>query len=66
MSHGKLLNVLLHGLKQLRRDDSGQDMIEYALLAAALVVIVAGFLPPQIIPAISSVFSRIVISLNAS
>ena len=65
-SHGKLLNILRQRLKELRRDDSGQDMIEYALLAAALVIIVAGFLPPQVVPAISSLFSRIVVSLNAS
>jgi Flp pilus assembly pilin Flp len=65
-SHCKLLNVFCRRLRQLGRDDSGQDMIEYALLAAALVIIVAGFLPPQVVPAVSSIFSRIVVSLNAS
>lgn len=48
------------------RDESGQDMIEYALLAAALVVVVAGFLPPSIVPSISSIFSKIASDLNAS
>jgi len=44
----------------------GQDMIEYALLAAALAVIVAGFLPPQIMPSISAIFSKVVSGFNAS
>ncbi len=48
------------------RDDSGQDMIEYALLSAALVIIVAGFLPPSVMPSISTIFSKISANLNAS
>ena len=44
----------------------GQDMIEYALLAAALAVVVAGFLPPQIMPAVSTIFSKVVSGFNAS
>jgi len=58
----RLLNTA-HGLW---RDVHGQDMIEYALLAAALAVVVAGFLPPQIMPAVSSIFSKIVSGFNAS
>jgi Flp pilus assembly pilin Flp len=34
-------------------------MIEYALLAAALVVIVAGYLPQDVMPMVSNVFSKI-------
>jgi Flp pilus assembly pilin Flp len=51
-------------VRKLYRDDSGQDMIEYALLSGALVIVVAGFLPPQIVPSISTIFSRITSSLN--
>jgi Flp pilus assembly pilin Flp len=47
-------------------DDRGQDMIEYALLAAALVVVVAGFLPQQLMPAVSSIFSKVISGFNAS
>jgi Flp pilus assembly pilin Flp len=47
-------------------DDRGQDMIEYALLAASIAVVVAGFLPPAVMPAISSIFSKIVSGFNAS
>jgi Flp pilus assembly pilin Flp len=50
----------------LRRDVSGQDMIEYSLLAAAIAVIVAGFLPPAIMPSISTIFSKVVSGFNAS
>jgi Flp pilus assembly pilin Flp len=53
-------------LRQFCRDESGQDMIEYALLAAALVVIVAGFLPPSLVPSVSTIFSKIAADLNAS
>jgi Flp pilus assembly pilin Flp len=34
-------------------------MIEYALMAGAVAVVVAGFLPVQVIPVISGIFSRI-------
>ena len=52
----KLLVVLAAGLA---RSCQGQDMIEYALMAAAVAVVVAGFLPVQVLPVISGVFSRI-------
>ena len=54
-----ILEVLRTAIRRFRHDESGQDMIEYALLAAAVVVIVAAFLPPTIMPAISSIFSKI-------
>jgi Flp pilus assembly pilin Flp len=46
-------------LKRLWSDESGQDMIEYALLCATLAIVVAGFLPPQIMPSISTIFSKL-------
>jgi Flp pilus assembly pilin Flp len=50
----------------LWNDVRGQDMIEYALLAAALAVVVAGFLPPTIMPSISTIFSKVISGFNAS
>jgi Flp pilus assembly pilin Flp len=50
----------------LQRDSRAQDMIEYALLAAAIAVIVAGFLPPAIMPSVSTIFSKVVSGFNAS
>jgi Flp pilus assembly pilin Flp len=46
-------------LTRLWRDQQGQDMIEYALLCATLVIVVAGFLPPTIMPSVSTIFSKI-------
>ena len=51
---------------RLWNDARGQDMIEYALLAAALAVVVAGFLPPTIMPAVSTIFSKVISGFNAS
>ncbi len=48
------------------RDLRGQDMIEYALLAAAIAVTVAGFLPTTLMPSVSTIFSKIVSCYNAS
>lgn len=48
------------------RDVRAQDMIEYALLAAAIVVTVAGFLPTTIMPSVSTIFSKIISGFNAS
>jgi pilus assembly protein Flp/PilA len=53
-------------LLRILKDPRGQDMIEYALLAAAIAVIVAGFLPPAVMPAVSTIFSRITSSLAIS
>ena len=50
----------------LWKDQQGQDLIEYALLAAAIAVVIAGFLPPTIMPAISTIFSKVVSGFNAS
>ena len=55
--------------RRLRRvigDASGQDMIEYALLVAALAVIVGACVPTQVIPVLNTVYSKISSSLNAS
>ncbi len=51
---------------RIRRDVRGQDMIEYALLAAALVIVVAGFLPTTLMPSVSTIFSKLISSYQAS
>jgi len=57
---------LISAAQRLWVDIQGQDMIEYALLAAALVVVVAGFLPPTIMPAVSTIFSKVISGFQAS
>lgn len=52
----KLLVVLA---ARLVRSCQGQDMIEYALMAGAVAVVVAGFLPVQVLPVASRTFSKI-------
>jgi Flp pilus assembly pilin Flp len=53
-------------MRSLWKEQGGQDLIEYALLAAAVAVIVAGFLPPQILPSVSTIFSKITSSIALS
>jgi Flp pilus assembly pilin Flp len=53
----------LYGLWTQRR---GQDLIEYALLAAFLTVAVAGFFPTDIAPNISAVFSKVSSMLDSA
>lgn len=53
-------------LTRLWRDEHGQDMIEYALLCATLAIVVAGFLPPAVMPAVSTIFSKITSMFTAS
>lgn len=57
---------LIHAGLRLWLDARGQDMIEYALLAGSIAVVVAGFLPPSVMPGISTIFSKIVSGFNAS
>jgi len=59
--------VRLHAMAhRLWSDVRGQDLIEYALLAATLAVVVAGFLPPTIMPAVSTIFSKVISGFSAS
>ena len=58
----EMRTLILH----LWRDKSGQDMIEYALILATIVIVVAGFLPPSMMPAVSSIFSKISSSMAIS
>jgi Flp pilus assembly pilin Flp len=58
--------VMKHSLRNFLSDESGQDLIEYSLLVAALVVIVAGFFPTTIMPNVSTIFSKVNGSLSAS
>ena len=53
-------------LKLFWLEQSGQDMIEYALLCATLAIVVAGFLPPTIMPSVSTIFSKITSSFAIS
>jgi Flp pilus assembly pilin Flp len=58
---------MLRGLLlRLSGDRRGQDLIEYALLAATIAVVVAGFLPPAVMPSVSTIFSKITSSLAVS
>jgi Flp pilus assembly pilin Flp len=57
---------LREDLQRFAKDRRGQDMIEYALLAAAVAVIVAGFLPPTVMPSVSTIFSKLTSSMALS
>ena len=46
------------------RDESAQDLIEYALMAAFLTVAVAAFFPTDLAPNISTVMSKVASLLN--
>ena len=58
--------MTLSSIRRFWDNEDGQDMIEYALLAAALVIVVAGFLPTTLMPSVSTIFSKIGSSMNAS
>jgi pilus assembly protein Flp/PilA len=52
-----LLHRLSHRICSLFRDDDGQDMVEYALLAGFIAVAAAAVLPP-IADTLSQIFSK--------
>ncbi len=51
--------IFSNSLRNLGRDCQGQDMIEYALMAAMVAIAVAAFVPYTIIPSVSHVYSRL-------
>jgi Flp pilus assembly pilin Flp len=48
-----------NSLRNLGRDCCGQDMIEYALMAAMVAIAVAAFVPYTILPSVSHIYSRL-------
>jgi len=46
-------------LLTLWTDRRGQDLIEYALLAAAVAVAAGAIFPPVVISSVSSIFSKV-------
>lgn len=57
---------IYQALGYLAKDQKGQDLIEYALLAASIAVAVAATFPQTIAPSVSQIFSRIVSSFTAT
>lgn len=49
--------------RRLWRDQGGQDMIEYALVAAAGFLAIAVVIPQGLAPTIKVVFSKVITSL---
>ncbi len=52
-------------LKAFWREDSGQDLIEYALMAG-FVAVAAGAIMPNVSSSISSIFSKVGSVLSAA
>jgi Flp pilus assembly pilin Flp len=61
-----LLTTIKQELHQLRREERGQDLIEYALLLGFVTIAATAFFPTDIAPSISSIFERVVNFLNSS
>jgi Flp pilus assembly pilin Flp len=57
---------LTNWAKKLRFDIRGQDMIEYALLAGMIAVVIGAMFPQTIMPSVSTIFSKVESSLSAS
>jgi pilus assembly protein Flp/PilA len=51
-------------IKVLGRDRKGQDLIEYALMAAAVAVAAGAIFPTTVAPSISAIFSKVTSIMN--
>ncbi len=54
-----LLKLAHRRVQRLSADESGQDLIEYALLVGFVTVAAWAFFPSNIFPSISHIFSRL-------
>ena len=50
----------------LWRNEAGQDLIEYTLMAATIAVAVAAIFPQSLAPSICQIFSKVSSSLGAA
>jgi Flp pilus assembly pilin Flp len=57
---------LYNWAKRLQLDIRGQDMVEYALLAGMIAVVIGAMFPQTIMPSVSTIFSKVQSSFNAS
>jgi Flp pilus assembly pilin Flp len=55
---------LYWAVQRLLKDRKGQDLVEYALMAASVAVVAGAFFPPTVMPAVSGIFSRVVTLFN--
>jgi Flp pilus assembly pilin Flp len=53
------MHMLWSQLLKLRQEESGQDLLEYALTASFIAVAVAAIFPTTIAPDICTVFSKV-------
>ncbi len=53
-------------LRSLRKDERGQDLIEYALIVGFMVIAVYVVLPNNLMPTVSNIFSKIVVIFGQS
>jgi Flp pilus assembly pilin Flp len=58
-------NILIFARK-LQRNTQGQDLVEYALMAAFVAVAAGAIFPTTIVPGVSTIFSKIVSGLSWS
>jgi Flp pilus assembly pilin Flp len=60
------MHKLYNAAIRLWKQQKGQDLVEYALLAASVAVVAGIFFPPTVMPAVSGIFSQIVAIFNQS
>jgi Flp pilus assembly pilin Flp len=58
------MHKLYKATRRLWKHQTGQDLIEYALLAASFAVVAGAIFPPTVMPAVSGIFSQIVAIFN--
>ena len=54
-----IVAILYQRARQFRADQRGQDLIEYALVAALVVVAAMSGLAPWVGPTLSEIFSKV-------
>jgi hypothetical protein len=51
---------LYRAILRIWNQKQGQDLVEYALMAASVAVVAGVFFPPAVMPAVSVIFSKVV------
>jgi len=54
------MRKIYRAAQRLWKHEEGQDLVEYALMAASVAVVAGVFFPPAVMPAVSGIFSRLV------
>lgn len=66
VSHAILRSGAREAWVRLRRETSGQDLVEYAMVVGMIAVLIGAMLPSQVVPALQTIWDAVATPLGTA